>query len=316
MDDSSSTDRVRPTYIVGHDGSDASRAALRFATALAEAAGGDVVAAHVYPWTTRSYAKGASDGPVAALDEQSRADAAQMLTDEGVPVAMQHVMGGGSPTEGLQRLVESRQTALVVVGVTHRGALGRIVPGGVADHLLHGSPCPVAVVPADAADTPIQTVVVAYDDSREARAALQVGTALARRLDARLRIVGVSQAGLSFVAPMGVPYLVEEHGGDDEDRLRVRLTSIADRLPSDLQVDVRVHSGSVAPALVTACADGVDLLVIGSRGYGPSRSVLLGSVSRHVVDHAPCPVIVVPRTASPDVLAEVEADFEHGPPLA
>lgn len=304
---------MKPTYIVGHDGSDASRAALRFATVLAGAAGGDVVVAHVYPWTMRSYAKGASPGPVAALDEQSRADAAQMLTDEGVPEAMQHVMGGGSPAEGLQRLVESRQTALVAVGVTHRGTLGRIVPGGVAEHLLHGAPCPVAVVPADAAATPIRTVAVAYDDSREARAALQVGTALARRLDARLRVVGVSQTGRSFVTPAGVPYLVEEPRGDAEERLKSRLTSVADGLPSDLHADVRVHSGPVAPALVTACADGVDLLVIGSRGYGPSRSVLLGSVSRHVVDHAPCPVIVVPRTASPDVLAEVEADSEHGP---
>lgn len=303
---------MKPTYIVGHDGSDAAGAALRFTNALAGAAGGDVVVAHVYPRTIRSYAKGASDGPVAALDEQSRADAAQILTDAGVPVAMQHVMSGGSPTEGLQRLVESRQTALVAVGVTHRGTLGRIVPGGVAEHLLHGAPCPVAVVPADAADTPIRTVAVAYDDSREAGAALQVGTALARRLEARLCIIGVSQMGQAFAAPMGVPYLVEEDRGDAEERLKVRLTSIADALPSELQVDVRVHSGSVAPALVTACGDGVDLLVVGSRGYGPSRSVLLGSVSRYVVDHAPCPVIVVPRTASPDVLAEVEADSEDG----
>jgi nucleotide-binding universal stress UspA family protein len=53
--------------------------------------------------------------------------------------------------------------------------------------------------------------------------------------------------------------------------------------------------GSPANALVRECEDGVDLVVLGSRGYGPLARVLLGSVSRHVAQHAPCPVWVAPR---------------------
>lgn len=58
------------------------------------------------------------------------------------------------------------------------------------------------------------------------------------------------------------------------------------------------------PGVVGACADGVDLLVMGSRSYGPVRTVVLGGASRHIVDHASCPVLVVPRHAAVAVLTE------------
>ncbi len=46
---------------------------------------------------------------------------------------------------------------------------------------------------------------------------------------------------------------------------------------------------------MSACEEGVDLLVLGSRGYGPMARVLLGSVSRQIVQDAPCPVLAVSR---------------------
>jgi nucleotide-binding universal stress UspA family protein len=49
---------------------------------------------------------------------------------------------------------------------------------------------------------------------------------------------------------------------------------------------------------LVAAAHGVDLLVMGSRAHGPRRAVLLGSVSRQVAEHAPCPVVIVPRAAA------------------
>lgn len=76
------------------------------------------------------------------------------------------------------------------------------------------------------------------------------------------------------------------------------MRAIADRLSPDVEAHGLVLDGFAGPALVEACADGVDLLITGSRGYGPARSVLLGSVSRHLLDHAPCPVIAMPRGVS------------------
>jgi nucleotide-binding universal stress UspA family protein len=53
--------------------------------------------------------------------------------------------------------------------------------------------------------------------------------------------------------------------------------------------------------------DVVDLIVTGSRGYGPMRSVLAGSTSRYLADHAPCPVLVVPRGARAELDRPVAA---------
>ena len=74
------------------------------------------------------------------------------------------------------------------------------------------------------------------------------------------------------------------------------------RLPADLvaegraiPVDSRRLDGAPAAALAEACEDGVDLLVVGSRGHGPMARVVLGSVSTRLVETSPCPVLVVPR---------------------
>ena len=145
------------TYIAGYDGSDASRAALRFVTQLASAAGGEVLAATVYLQAARYFGKGAADGAVVALDKQSRADAEQVLLKGGVPDVMWCVVGAGSPAEGLHRLAEDQRAALLAVGVTHRGALGRLVLGSVSRHVIDHAPCAVIVVPrAASADVPAE----------------------------------------------------------------------------------------------------------------------------------------------------------------
>ncbi len=73
-------------------------------------------------------------------------------------------------------------------------------------------------------------------------------------------------------------------------------------VPQELEPQTRLVEGSPGEALVSAAAE-LDLLVVGSRGYGPLRAVLVGSTSRYVLDHAPCPVIVVPRGAGPSAAA-------------
>jgi nucleotide-binding universal stress UspA family protein len=65
-------------------------------------------------------------------------------------------------------------------------------------------------------------------------------------------------------------------------------------MPDGLQAEARLLDGDPAEALV-AESEALDLLVAGSRGYGPVRSVLLGSVSRALVRGAACPVVVSPR---------------------
>jgi nucleotide-binding universal stress UspA family protein len=90
-----------------------------------------------------------------------------------------------------------------------------------------------------------------------------------------------------------------------EQELRDAVAAVA----GDLDVDIDILVNEPADGLVAA-SEQVDLLVMGSRGLGPKRAVVLGSVSRKVVDRAACPVLVLPRGASAKteaLLADAEA---------
>ena len=75
--------------------------------------------------------------------------------------------------------------------------------------------------------------------------------------------------------------------------LQESVAGAVDDLHPDVQVVTRVVQGHPAQVLLDAAA-GAQLLVVGSRGHGTLAGMLLGSVSQHCVQHAPCPVVVVP----------------------
>jgi nucleotide-binding universal stress UspA family protein len=72
------------------------------------------------------------------------------------------------------------------------------------------------------------------------------------------------------------------------------VAEVAGGLDRPVEVLARVIEGHPAQVLTNA-ATGAQLLVVGSRGHGTFAGMLLGSVSQHCVQHAPCPVVVVPR---------------------
>ena len=87
--------------------------------------------------------------------------------------------------------------SLVVVGSSHRGALGRVLPGSVGERLLHGSPCPVAVAPRGYEPPSLGeagTVGAAFDERPESLAALAEAARWTRALGARLRAITVVEA--------------------------------------------------------------------------------------------------------------------------
>jgi nucleotide-binding universal stress UspA family protein len=86
------------------------------------------------------------------------------------------------------------------------------------------------------------------------------------------------------------PFRMEQHAS-----YRQSLDAAVAGLPADVRATGRLLDGPTVDALADLTLDETDLLVCGSRGYGPTRRVLLGGVSSRVLRHARVPVLVVPR---------------------
>lgn len=135
-------------------------------------------------------------------------------------------------------------------------------------------------------------VVIGVDGSSAARLACEF-------VANRTWPVGTRVTLLAAVEPIvdwsGLAPLSGDVAADERAALGAVLDERADALrPSGLAVETLVEIGSAADCLMAAADDRLaDLIVVGSRGRGPATSAVLGSVSAHLVDHAPCPVLVV-----------------------
>jgi nucleotide-binding universal stress UspA family protein len=160
-----------------------------------------------------------------------------------------------------------------------------------------------------ARDRPV--VVVGVDGSEASAAALRWALDEAERRDAEVEAVCAWE--YSVASP---PYLVgggsvHEYVVEDAKRtvhLAVE-SALAERPGCRVPVREEAVPGPPAMALLRR-AGPADLVVVGSRGRGGFRSLLLGSVSHQVVTHAECPVVVVRPTRRPGAvdLPPVEAD--------
>ena len=287
------------TYIAAYDGTDASRAAVRFAVDLARAEDAQVIAAHVFPDMRPTHLRSALPAADIALQEDARNAGQAVLDGLEADGVSRRVLLCGAPARALHDLAVAERASLLSVGVTHHEHLGRLIPGSVGAKLLHGAPCPVAAVPATAANR-VSAVGVAYDGAPESRRALAMAARLASTTGARLVLIGAIElppyAGPALATAWDVEPAVREALEDDM-REAAHQLAVAD-------AETVVVDGPAGPAVAEAARDRVDLLVTGSRGYGPLRTVLVGSVSRHLVDNAHCPVLVVPRTSESEVDSE------------
>jgi nucleotide-binding universal stress UspA family protein len=278
--------------VVGWDDSTQARDALAVGVGLARATGDPLTLAGAY-------------GPVGLLS-QDELDArgaevldrlelaADSLTSD-LPVAVElTAVPGSSAAAALHQLAEAVHPRALVLGSCHRGPIGRVLIGGVAERLLHGAPCPVVVAPSGAAENGpvrLRTVCVGFDARAEGWTALQRAAQIASAAGAHLRVAMALQPPTGPPpTPMLPAELVVARDRWAAIELERAVKSVAGRLEAE---PLLVHG---YPENVLA-EQNVDLLVTGSRGYGPLRRVLLGSVSTALLRSAPCAVMVVPRSA-------------------
>jgi nucleotide-binding universal stress UspA family protein len=164
--------------------------------------------------------------------------------------------------------------------------------GGVGERLLAGAACPVAVAPCGYADdrlSRLECIGVGVDASDEARRGLDAAVALARASGARLRVITAFQPLVSGgVTTTALPSAsLNEVMRTD---LRASHEAAIAEAPGSVETAGRFFDGS-AEEVLEAESEDVDLLVTGSRGYGPLGAVLLGSVTSALFHNARCPVL-------------------------
>ena len=281
------------SVMVGYKQSDEARDALVLARELAKAEDAELHVAGGFPDGDGPLA-GTADAYEAACDQHFETLFAEVEEKLGGMEFVPHEMTLDSAAKGLQKLAEEIEPEAIVIGSTHRGKVGRLLLGSVGERLLHGAPCPVVVAPrgyAGRAREGIGTIGVGYDGSDEARLALASAREWAERFGASVRLIAV-------VPRFETPRIPGSHDVPYERAIEEDLNTALGEAQSklgDLASELVIAHGDPAGTLAEQSAD-LDLLVIGSRGYGPVRRVLLGDVSSGVMRSAACPVLVTPRT--------------------
>ncbi|HET9738339.1 MAG TPA: universal stress protein [Solirubrobacteraceae bacterium] len=200
-------------------------------------------------------------------------------------------IAGTAPARLLHELADQRRPRALVIGSSRSGAEGAVSVGSAGELLLHGGDVPVVVAPRGFVAPSRRPIGVAYGVTPESDDAVRVATDLAARAGAPLRVLHVR-------VPSPHHELQERRPGEHLER------ALAGAPAERVELE-----GDPALALAAASAD-LDLLVVGSRSYGPLGAVLLGAVTRRLIHLAECPVMVVPRTRDPALAVALVGGME------
>jgi nucleotide-binding universal stress UspA family protein len=286
--------------VVGFDGGEPARAAVRWAAREAARLGSPltiVYAANVPAVTAWSPGTAVVLDGLGDVSERVAAEGAALAREVAPDLRVRSLgMIGGPAGELIGR---SGEAGLVVVGRRRRSALASAALGSVSFAVILHARCPVVVVQEgteDAAAAPGGPVVVGVDGSRAAQAALELAAELADAWGSALSVVA------AWAVPASEPW-TEALGPEaaqaahDDARRGAEEVAVAalDRVRAahpGTEVSVSVVQGPAEEVLAEASRS-ASLVVVGSRGHGGFAGMMLGSVGHSVLRKASSPVAVV-----------------------
>jgi len=284
----------RTGILVGVDGSAESDAAIRWATAEAVMRRVPLTLVHALAPMVTSW----PIAPVQASITEWQEENAKRVLDEAVKTVQSCAAQSELPevhTEEFRSAIvpalvdASENKQLVVVGSHGTGALGRVLLGSVSSGLLHHARCPVAVIRDDQPPPdPKAPVLLGIDGSRASEAATAFAFDEASRRGVGLSVLH-AWSDVAVFPILGMDW--REYESEGHEVLGERLAGWHEQYP-DLVVQRRLVCDQPARWLIRE-SEHAQLVVVGSRGRGGFRSMLLGSVSSAVAQAAAAPVIVV-----------------------
>jgi nucleotide-binding universal stress UspA family protein len=288
--------------VVGYAGDEAGRDALKLAGALAAALGASVTV--VYP-----YSPLLSSVPADAAEERVREEVRALLPDGQEWAGVTYRWSSSSwPIHALHSMASYEDAGLIVIGAARKGIAAHLHIS-LMERLVHGAPCGVLVAPAGYADRDVggwRRIGVGFTDSAEGRMALRLGRELADLFGGELCVLAASWVSTAIRSYAGLAIAVSTLEAETDTTTRASVEQAVAELDPGASVYTQTIRGDPCEVLVEQ-SERLDLLVLGSRAYGPLRHALLGSVSAPVMRDAHCPVLVVPRGSQPE---EGEANEE------
>ncbi len=235
--------------------------------------------------------------------------------DQFAPEARVTVESDLFVARGLERVVEREHRDLLIVGSSRHGHHGEVMIGRCTRQLLHDAKCALAVAPRGyrkGAPHEIKRIIVGYDGGPEAAEALGLGAGIAASaggqlvvygvVDDRARPFGWSRLGTGAVIVPALGWEAIGSAGATTEWEKVvdsATAALGEHLKAathglGVQARAEVRRGRASAVLMDAGRD-ADLIIIGSRRWGPVARLLLGSTGEALLHGATCPVLVVPR---------------------
>jgi nucleotide-binding universal stress UspA family protein len=276
----------------GADGSDEGKDAAALAAGLAAATGAGLTLVRVFP-TTLFPSAGITDRATlqAQADQRLRRD-----RDELAPDALLHSVADLSVSRALSHFAQRTHAGLIVIGSSPTALCGRTAIGRRGRQLLHDMPFALALACRGLHERPValRRIAVGIDGGPEAQVAKATAIELCRAADATLVLATVIDNRYPLLvgaAPAALPEYERAWKGDREST-QTELEQAA----SELDVPAEAHAVIGDPGLeLRTLSDHVDLVVVGSRRWGPIARLVTGGVGETLVADAGCSVLIVPR---------------------
>ncbi|WP_422749896.1 universal stress protein [Micromonospora sp. WMMD1219] len=279
--------------LVGYDGSSDAAVALNWALDEAGRSGRPVRLAYVFEWLTVTGWIGPGVAPGVWPDEAARQQVEELVRKAAADAAADRpgLTVHGEVFDGPPALVLQERSAdagMLVLGSRGHGGFGGLLAGSTAVSVTAHAHCPVVVVRDGQAATS-GPVVVGSDGSESALRALGFAVERAAQRDVPLRVLRAWEPpGDRWVPPDFDP---EQVAASERAAAEAELAPWRESFP-DVPVEIEAVPGS-ASALLVEASRSAQLVVVGSRGRGGLRGMLLGSVSQQLIQHSHCPVAVV-----------------------
>jgi nucleotide-binding universal stress UspA family protein len=281
------------TIVVGFDGSEFSRAALKESVNRIKKHGGKVILVNAVYFDEEEFGNKPEQLEKRMESGKVICSQAKDMIREEFGIEIESFVSEGEPPEVISRTAEEKNADLIAMGTHGRRGIKRFIMGSVTSGVIVHAPCDVLVVkkPCTLCTGEFTSILLPFDGSEFSKKALSHAYALAK------------DEGSEITALYVIPRYEEMIGFMKTDSIKKSLYREAERIIELAKQSISCNGVTLATAIEEGhAADKIvetanrmknDLIVMGSYGWRGVNKAILGSTTERVIMNASCPILVV-----------------------